>query len=684
MSESASKNCPQCGAPLNEKAVGGLCPHCVMKLNLKTETLFAEEPPAKVPTPAELAPYFPQLEILNILGRGGMGIVYKARQPRLDRLVALKILAPERITDSRFAERFLREAQALARLSHPNIITVHDFGQAGEYFYFVMEFVDGVNLRELLRDGRMPPEQALAIVPAICDALQFAHNRGIVHRDIKPENILLDKSGTVKIADFGIARILGTAGVAEASDPAAKIPSSELTSESVLGTPKYMAPEQSEKPGQVDHRADIYSLGVVFYEMLTGELPGPLLQAPSSKVQIDVRLDEIVLRALQKQPELRFQTATVFKTELETIAQTPAPGRETGSNWAPFQNAMVRQIFAHMDDAEKREAFMRNLLFSFWNAGTFFAPFFSILVLPRPLGWIFGIAALVIGLSFYPFWRKLHLGFLCSTKWARAQAIRPEQLKKGPGRGFSLPRGGFSYAALLIALIALLVFAIVVSRVHRTAAPITVASESVSGTVTDAETGAPIANARIASIALNQPVRVSLTDEFGRFTIDGLASLQSANFNASAEGYEATSVQVTESAPAVIELHKRKPLIPAHSTFINVVLGKKQLSNIRQLIALAEKQLELLPTLESQNTFHSLYRAFHDFNATVRDTDLELPFQLVVDIEQALIAVSQWKFDEAQSVMRVRLRSAETEIILADREKRLNAMATVNAQSSPE
>ncbi|MBU6410982.1 MAG: serine/threonine protein kinase, partial [Verrucomicrobia bacterium] len=218
-----------------------------------------------------------------------------------------------------FAERFLREAKTLAKLNHPNIVTVHDFGQVDGYFYLVMEFVDGVNLRELLRGGRLSPKEALAIVPAICEALQYAHDRGIVHRDIKPENILLDKEGKVKIADFGIARLMAAESEEAAFKPAASA-APGLTAASVLGTPKYMAPEQAEKPREVDHRADIYSLGVVFYEMLTGELPGKKIEPPSHKVQIDVRLDEVVLRALEKKPELRYQQASEVKTQVETIA----------------------------------------------------------------------------------------------------------------------------------------------------------------------------------------------------------------------------------------------------------------------------------------------------------------------------------------------------------------------------
>ena len=138
-----------------------------------------------------------------------MGVVYKARQPKLNRIVALKILAPEKVAEPKFAERFEREAQALARLNHPNIVTVYDFGEADGLYYLTMEFVDGVSLRQLLQTRKIAPEEALAIVPKICEALQFAHEQGVVHRDIKPENVLLDKQGRVKIADFGIAKIVG-------------------------------------------------------------------------------------------------------------------------------------------------------------------------------------------------------------------------------------------------------------------------------------------------------------------------------------------------------------------------------------------------------------------------------------------------------------------------------------------
>jgi len=276
------------------------------------------------PTPVELAAHFPQLEILELLGHGGMGAVYKARQTHLDRMVALKILPPGIGQTPSFAERFVREAKALAKLHHPNIVTLYESGQAEGLFYFLMEFVDGMNLRQLLADGTISPKDALAIVPQICDALQFAHDRGIVHRDIKPENILLSKAGQVKIADFGVAKLV--AGELPESDSFGATPSESGQTEvgKVIGTPHYMAPEQISHPLEVDNRADIYALGVVFYQMLTGELPVGKFGPPSSKVQIDVRLDEVVLRALEKQPELRYQNVSALKTQIETIAANPS------------------------------------------------------------------------------------------------------------------------------------------------------------------------------------------------------------------------------------------------------------------------------------------------------------------------------------------------------------------------
>jgi serine/threonine protein kinase len=307
----SGKECPQCGAPLAAGALEGLCPACLLKQGAETGTQ-GESTPFQAPTVEELRGLFPQFEILAFLEKGGMGAVYKARQAALDRVVALKVLPLQGPRGPQFAERFHREARALARLNHPNIVAVHEFGQVDGFAFFVMEFVDGLTLREVQRAGQLSPREALKIVPQICEALQFAHDEGIVHRDIKPENILLDKKGRVKIADFGIAKIMGR-------EPGAAI----TETKHAIGTPHYMAPEQVEKPETVDHRADIFSLGVVFYEMLTGELPLGKFPPPSRKVEVDVRLDEVVLRALEKEPERRYQHASQIKTDVETVARVP-------------------------------------------------------------------------------------------------------------------------------------------------------------------------------------------------------------------------------------------------------------------------------------------------------------------------------------------------------------------------
>ena len=260
------------------------------------------------PTPAELAPLFPGLEVIEVAGYGGMGTIYKARQPQLDRLVALKILSPELGRDPAFAQRFSREAQTLAKLNHSNIVSIFDFGRAGGFYYFLMEFVDGMTLRTLMQQKPIQMEEAQRIVIEICHALQYAHEEGIVHQDIKPSNILLDKKGRVKIADFGLARLVGRD---------VKDTSTRSRPAMVLGTPHYMAPEQVEKPWKVDRRTDIYAVGVVLYEMLTGRLPPDQFEPPSRTPGVDPRLDQVVMRALAREPRRRYQNANEFRSAIE-------------------------------------------------------------------------------------------------------------------------------------------------------------------------------------------------------------------------------------------------------------------------------------------------------------------------------------------------------------------------------
>ena len=322
---SDSTKCPRCGSDLPANFPPGICPTCLLQQGLSPNTYMSGASSASgsgvsgrrrswtSPTPAELAPRFPQLEIIELLGQGGMGAVYKVRQRELDRWAALKILPDEVAHDPSFAERFQREARALALLGHQHIVTVYEFGQRDGVYFLLMEYIDGVTLRQAIRAGQITAKDALAIVTQICDALQFAHEEGVVHRDIKPENILIDKRGRVKIADFGLAKLLGNSP---------ELPNLTGTHQ-VMGTPMYMAPEQMAGTRGVDHRADIFSLGVVFYELLTGELPLGRFAPPSQKYQLDVRLDDVVLRTLEKEPDRRYQQASDVKCDVESIRSQP-------------------------------------------------------------------------------------------------------------------------------------------------------------------------------------------------------------------------------------------------------------------------------------------------------------------------------------------------------------------------
>ena len=336
MTTNTQKNCPKCQSAIPADAPAGLCPRCV--LAAANTTPDSPQPGlGDAPSIDQLKLIFPQLEIIELIGRGGMGFVFKARQLHLGREVALKLLPEKLSTDPHFAERFTREARVLAKLTHPNIVMVHDFGHAGGFFYLLMEYVEGLNLRQAMRMGKFSQAEALAIVPKICEALQYAHEEGVLHRDIKPENLLLDTRGRVKIADFGIAKI-----VSEEKGSLA------LTGTGAsLGTPHYMAPEQFENPGQVDHRADIYSLGVVFYEMLTGELPLGRFSAPSARADLDERIDAIVLRALARERDLRQRDARELQTEVETVTNTSA---QPSAKSLPLTASPVRRFWlAHQN-----------------------------------------------------------------------------------------------------------------------------------------------------------------------------------------------------------------------------------------------------------------------------------------------------------------------------------------------
>ena len=409
-----TKICPACKNPIPASAPGGLCPACILR--------DAEAPaPADrtAPSLAEIAAAFPQLEILGLIGQGGMGWVFKARQPKLNRLVALKLLpASLAERDAAFAGRFEREGQLLARLHHPNIVAVHDSGisqpstlNSQPFFYLLMEFVDGVNLRQAMRSSRFTPAQALAIVPHICDALQFAHDEGVLHRDIKPENILLDAKGRVKLADFGIAKLIESNAdtlVRSASEPElAKLRTGVsalpgLTqSGTTLGTPSYMAPEQRDTPADVDNRADIYSLGVVFYELLTGELPTGSIAQPSAKCDADPRVDAIVQQALEKERTRRQHSASEVKTQVETLSQPGTHPKSVTNPPHPIQPTLILHLTLF--------ALVAALFFIVVPR---FAAIYREMGLPRPAMARIGYRATVTGMLLFPVLLGLDVG-LC-------------------------------------------------------------------------------------------------------------------------------------------------------------------------------------------------------------------------------------------------------------------------------
>ncbi len=316
--------CVRCGGALAAgEDAQGTCPKCLL------QWAFAADPGETRPRQGSLAVpdwqegdltgRFGPYTIEGLLGRGGMGVVYRARQASLNRVVAVKVLPEVFARDEAFTERFQREARAMATLSHPNIVSVHDFGCMEGRFYFAMEYVDGGSLRDLLRAGPLSPARVLTLVSPLCDALQYAHDRGVVHRDIKPENILVDREGRARVADFGLAKIAG------GSDPAYR---SLTRSDHVVGTLHYMAPEQIERPKQVDHRADLYALGVVCYEMLTGELPLGRFDPPSRKSSVNPALDDVVFRALEKDPGRRYSCAADLKADLLAKADAPVRSRQ--------------------------------------------------------------------------------------------------------------------------------------------------------------------------------------------------------------------------------------------------------------------------------------------------------------------------------------------------------------------
>jgi serine/threonine protein kinase len=299
-----------------------------------------------------LETHLPGYHVLEMIGRGGMGAVYKARQLKLDRLVAVKLMPP--VTGSagvEFTASFQNEARILARLSHASIVSVFDYGETSDgCHYYIMEHVEGTDVARLLQErNRLPPATVLTIASQVCAALQYAHQQGVTHRDIKPANVLLDLDGQVKVADFGLARAQGLAEKSALS-----------TSNMTFGTPDYVAPEALTIGMAVDARADLYSLGVMLYNMLTGEVPRGVFRLPSEKLGTDLRFDAIIRKAMECSPADRYQNAAEMQRDFQAMLTQPrnvplTTLPSTGRGYVSSQNASsVRTLprkTAHSGDA---------------------------------------------------------------------------------------------------------------------------------------------------------------------------------------------------------------------------------------------------------------------------------------------------------------------------------------------
>jgi serine/threonine-protein kinase len=296
---------------------------------------------------------FGKYELLDELGRGGMGVVYRARQTDLDRTVALKMILASRLASAEDVRRFYQEAQAAGRLRHPNILSIHEVGQHDGQHYFTMDYIEGESLAERLRRGPFDPETAAGLLGAVARAVEYLHAHQIVHRDLKPSNILLDETGCPYVMDFGLAKVFGP-------------DSQETQTGTIIGTPSYMAPEQAAgHPSQVSGRSDVYSLGAILYEMLTGRPPfkrenpldtlvdvlegEPTLLTKLNR-QVPRELELICLRCLEKDPEKRYASAAALADDLErSLRGEPVEAQPSGlwqrlRRWGRREPALVSRL----------------------------------------------------------------------------------------------------------------------------------------------------------------------------------------------------------------------------------------------------------------------------------------------------------------------------------------------------
>ena len=317
--DATGPTCPKCGVEFNQPL--GLCPRCV--LAAAVQAISADDHPSlapmvvsgKCPSIESLNSQFSDFTFHELLGRGGSGWTFLATQKQLARQVAIK-LTSRAVSRSVALERFQQEAGNLAQLNHPSIVTVHDFGVTDQFLYIVMEYVAGMTLRGLINNGKVPAEEVRNIGIQLCDAMEYAHGKGLVHRDIKPENILVVNAQPeveIRVADFGISRMV------QHQDSVSELTQTGL----IIGTPFYMAPEQQVPGKMVDRRADIFSMGVVLYELLTGRLPQGNFSQPSLLSNCGPGMDRVVMKALSNDPDHRFETAAEVRSSLASVSNSP-------------------------------------------------------------------------------------------------------------------------------------------------------------------------------------------------------------------------------------------------------------------------------------------------------------------------------------------------------------------------
>jgi eukaryotic-like serine/threonine-protein kinase len=300
MAQTEEKTCSQCSKPLGPEIHSDICGSCHTALF----SLAIEEPEEAfskrendttvtgLDTWSSLSTILPDREFVRELGRGGMGSVSLLRHKRLERYEALKVLLPELSSSPRFVKRFLRESKVLARLRHPNIVTLYDCSEADGILYILMDYVDGGTLRSAISKRQLDIPQRIDIISQLAAGLAYAHQNGVIHRDIKPANILLTESGEVKIADFGLCT----------QDERASSQMPVTSPLEVMGTYGYMAPELQHGASGADARCDVYSLGVLCYELFTQRLPQGVFPPPSSESKLSTQVDEVILRALEQDP----------------------------------------------------------------------------------------------------------------------------------------------------------------------------------------------------------------------------------------------------------------------------------------------------------------------------------------------------------------------------------------------